>query len=219
MMNNSKRTDCIQQIRDRRLSAIIRTKNAQLAADAMNAAVAGGFRMVEFTLTTPNAFELIAQFAGNAELLVGAGTVMNVEQAKAAGQAGARFIVSPICDPEVITAARAADLVTIPGTFTATEMQAAHQHGADFVKLFPAPADVADYVRAILGPLPELRIYPTAGVDAENFIDVLAAGAAGVGFVRSLFDPTDLANKNFSAIEKRAADIHQRFQDYKQHQR
>ncbi len=81
------------------------------------------------------------------------------------------------------------------------------QLGADFVKLFPSPGDVADYVTAVLGPLPELRIFPTAGVTPENFCDVLNAGAAGVGFVRSLFDPDDLAEKRFTEIEKRAARI------------
>ncbi len=204
-MTNRRQT--ADQIEKRRISAIIRTRDAQLAADAMSAAVAGGFRMVEFTLTTPDALDLISRFAEDGQLLVGAGTVLTPEDANAAVHAGARFLVSPICDPEVISTAAELGAVSIPGTFTPNEMWTAHRAGADFVKLFPSPGDVADYVTAVLGPLPEMRIFPTAGVTPENFCDVLNAGAAGVGFVRSLFDPDDLAEKRFTQIEKRAAHI------------
>jgi 2-dehydro-3-deoxyphosphogluconate aldolase/(4S)-4-hydroxy-2-oxoglutarate aldolase len=75
------------------------------------------------------------------------------------------------------------------------------------VKLFPSPGDIAEYVTSILGPMPFLRVFPTAGVTADNLVEVLRAGAAGAGFVRSLFDPADLQEKNFKAIEQRAADI------------
>ena len=77
--------------------------------------------------------------------------------------------------------------------------------GADLLKLFPAPADVAGYVASILGPLPDLRIFPTAGVTPENFMQVLAAGAFGVGFTRTLFEPADMESRNFAAIQRRAA--------------
>ncbi len=197
-------------MRRHRISAIIRTQDRQLASDAMAAAVAGGFRMVEFTLTTPGALELICEFCGNPGLLVGAGTVLTAEQAHQAVQAGARFLVSPVCDPEVIAEAKRLDVVSVPGTFTANEMLAAQRYGADVVKLFPAPADVGEYVRAIMGPLPDLKIFPTAGVAPENFLDVLQAGAFGVGFVRSLFVPADLENRDFRAIERRATDVHRR---------
>ncbi len=190
-----------------KVGAIIRTDDEQLASDAMKAAVAGGFRMVEFTLTTPGALELIADFAKEPGLLVGAGTVMSQENARDAVNAGASFLVSPVCDSEVIAEARSLDVVSIPGTFTPTEMMAAHRHGADIVKLFPPPGDIAAYVAAILGPLPFLHIYPTAGVTPENFVAVLRAGAIGVGFVGSLFDPTDMAARDYTAIERRAADI------------
>jgi 2-dehydro-3-deoxyphosphogluconate aldolase/(4S)-4-hydroxy-2-oxoglutarate aldolase len=95
----------------------------------------------------------------------------------------------------------------VPGAFTPTEMMAATSAGADIVKLFPAPADVAATVSQLRGPFPELRIYPTAGVTPENFEAVLAAGAFGVGFVTSLFSPADLAAGRFEAIEWRAAEI------------
>jgi 2-dehydro-3-deoxyphosphogluconate aldolase/(4S)-4-hydroxy-2-oxoglutarate aldolase len=95
-------------------------------------------------------------------------------------------------------------------------MMHAHRLGADFVKLFPAPANVADYVRAVLGPLPQLRIFPTAGVTLDSFVEVLRAGAAGVGFVRSLFDPEDLARRDFKSIERRAAQIVERLRSIPQ---
>ncbi len=202
----------IEEMLRRRVSAILRTSDERLAAEAMQAAVAGGLRMVEFTLTTPNALGLIAEFARDARLLVGAGTVMSRAEARAAVEAGARFIVSPICDPEVIAETQAMDVVSIPGTYTPTEMITAHRAGADFVKLFPAPADIAGYVAAVLGPLRYLRIVPTSGVTVENFVDVLRAGAAGVGFVNSLFAPAELAAGDFGAIERRAADIMRRLE-------
>jgi len=200
----------IAEIQRRRVSAILRTNDADVARSAMRAAVDGGFTMLEFTLTTPGALDLVAEFARDQRLLVGAGTVLTIEQARAAAKAGARFLVSPICDPAVIAEARSLDLVVIPGTFTPTEMITAHRLGAQIVKLFPAPAGVADYVAAILAPLPHLRIFPTAGVTLENFTDILLAGAFGVGFVRSLFDPSDTARRDFRAIQSRATEIHRR---------
>ena len=206
MSPDSKET-VLAEIQRRRVSAIIRANDKQLAADAIKAAVAGGFRMVEFTLTTPDAMQLITEFSGNPDLLVGAGTVLSPQEARDAVAAGARFLVSPVCDQKVIAEAKSLDVVSIPGTFTPTEMLTAHWYGADLVKLFPSPGDVAEYVTAVLGPLPFLRVFPTAGVTADNFIGILRAGAIGVGFVRSLFDPADLSRRNFEAIQQRAAAI------------
>lgn len=209
----SKREHVVAEIQRRRISAIVRTADQQLARDAMKAAVAGGFRTVEFTLTTPGALDLISEFSENPDLLVGAGTVVSTDLARQAVDAGAKFLVSPVCDPDVIATAHSLDVAAIPGTFTPNEMLAAHRAGADFVKLFPAPADVVEYVTAILGPLPQLRIFPTAGVTIDNIVPVLRAGAVGAGFVRSLFDPDFMSTKDFAAIERRAADIVKRLQE------
>ena len=209
-MSQGGRKNVLAEIARRRVGAIIRTDDQELASEAMKAVVAGGFRMVEFTLTTPSALRLISEFSGNPDLLVGAGTVMSPRDAREAANAGASFLVSPVCDPEVIAETKALDVVSIPGTFTPSEMMTAHSCGADLVKLFPSPGNVAEYVTAILGPLPFLRIFPTDGVTPENFIEILSAGAAGVGFVRSLFDPADLSAGDFAAIERRAADIVER---------
>ena len=207
----TRRKKILTEIEVRKISAIIRTDDKKLAADAMNAAVEGGFRIVEFTLTTPGALQLISEFRKKYDdLLVGAGTVMSVGQANDAVNAGAQFIVSPVCNPEIISYAVEIDVVSIPGTYTATEMDTAHQLGADMVKLFPAPADIPGYLSAILGPMPYLKIFPTNGVDIDNMLSVLSAGAAGVGFVKTLFNPTDLERNDFTAIKKRATAIFSR---------
>ena len=195
---------------ERKISAIIRTDNQKVTEQAMQAAVSGGFRVVEFTLTTPGSLNLITQFRENDDLIVGAGTVMSPTFVQEAVDAGAQFLVSPVCDVDVIQEAGKLDVVSIPGTFTATEMETAHRAGADFVKLFPAPENVAEYIRFILAPLPYLKIFPTSGVNLDNMLDVLQAGAAGIGFVRPLFDPEMIRNKNYGGIRQRAQAILQR---------
>ena len=201
-----------KEIRDgllsRKISAIVRTDDQSVAEKAMAAAVEGGFRIIEFTLSTPGALELITQFRSmDKSLLVGAGTVMTPQAAKEAVNSGAQFIVSPVYDPAVIRKAGEMGVVSIPGTQTPTEMQRAHETGADFVKLFPAPPNVAEYIRYVLGPQPHLKIFPTSGVNLDNMVTVLEAGAAGVGFVGPLFDPQSMRNRNFEDIRERAEKI------------
>ncbi|MDP7059728.1 MAG: bifunctional 4-hydroxy-2-oxoglutarate aldolase/2-dehydro-3-deoxy-phosphogluconate aldolase [Candidatus Marinimicrobia bacterium] len=207
-----------KEIRDgllaRKISAIVRTDDQYVAEQAMTAAVEGGFRVIEFTLNTPGALELITQFRSMDEsLLVGAGTVMTPQAAKEAVNAGAQFIVSPVCDPAVIREAGEMGVVSIPGTQTPTEMQRAHETGADFVKLFPAPPNVAEYIRYVLGPQPHLKIFPTSGVNLDNMVEVLEAGAAGVGFVGPLFNPQSMLNRNFDDIREQAEKIVALFAD------
>jgi Entner-Doudoroff aldolase len=209
-VEQTRRQRVAAKIEYERVSAIIRTTDQGLARDAVQAAVEGGFKLVEFTLTTPGALELVAEFSQQQELTVGAGTVMFPEMAGEAVAAGASFLVSPNCDPKVVAEAAALDVVSIPGAYTPTEMETAHRCGADFVKLFPAPAGGADFVRAVRAPLPHLRIFPTAGVTPDNFIEYLEAGCAGVGFVHTLFEPADLSGGNFAAIRNRAAGITRR---------
>ena len=214
-MGQTRRQDTAAAIEREQLSAIIRTNDQRVAGEAMRAAVDGGFRVVEFTLTTPGAMGLIAEFARRSELLVGAGTVLTVEQARRSVAAGARFLVSPICDPMIVAEAAALDAVSMPGAYTPTEMETAHRLGADFVKVFPAPAGGVSFIEAVRGPLPHLRLFPTAGITTENFVDFLNAGCAGVGFVRPLFEPADLARADFAAIRDRAASILRRLTAWK----
>ena len=188
----------------RRASAILRTTIADAARPAMEAAVRGGFEVIEFTLTTPGAFELIGEFAARPGIVVGAGTVLTTVDADRAVKAGARFLVSPVVDEAVIDAAKSLGVAVMPGTHTPTEMLRAHRAGAQLQKLFPAPGIGAPYVKACMGPMPFLRIVPTSGVDDSNAAEYLAAGAFAVGFVAPLFDPDDVAAGRFDRIEQRA---------------
>jgi 2-dehydro-3-deoxyphosphogluconate aldolase / (4S)-4-hydroxy-2-oxoglutarate aldolase len=185
-------------------SAIIRTSNQKTAASAMEAAVRGGFRIIEFTLTVPGALELIADFSKREGLVVGAGTVLTVEDARKSVDAGASFLVSPVCDEVVIKEATNLDVASMPGTSTPTEMLIAHRAGAQLQKLFPAPAGGPAFVSSVLAPLPFLKIVPTNGIDENNAADYLKAGVVAVGFVKALFDPDDLRNERYDKIEQLA---------------
>jgi Entner-Doudoroff aldolase len=199
--------EVVQFIGTQRASAILRTNLADAARQAMEAAIAGGFRIVEFTLTTPGAMELISEFSQRDELLVGAGTVLTVEQARQSVHAGARYLVSPVTDEAVIDEARSLGVAMMPGTYTPTEMLRAHRAGAPLQKLFPAPDAGPNFVKSVLGPMPFLRIVPTNGVHENNAAAYLKAGAFAVGFVNTLFDPNDLAAGRFDRIEQRAAKL------------
>ena len=187
-----------------RASAILRCPSREAAASAMEAAVRGGFRIVEFTLTIPGALDLVEEFSRRKDLAVGAGTVLTAEEARTAVRRGAQFLVSPVMDPEVIAAGRTAGVAVIPGCHTPTEMLAAHRAGAPLQKLFPAPGLGPAYVRACLGPLPFLKIVPTNGVDAANARAWLDAGAHAVGFTNALFDAGEIQAGRFERIEERA---------------
>jgi Entner-Doudoroff aldolase len=195
--------DFVARLGRERCSAILRTPIASAAAPAMEAAVRGGFRIVEFTLTIPEAFDRITEFSKR-DLVVGAGTVLTVDDARKAVESGAQFLVSPVVDEAVIRAAADLGVAMLPGAFTPTEMLRAHRAGAPLVKLFPAPHDPPAWLRQVLGPLPFLKIVPTAGVDESNAKAQLSAGAFAVGFVSSLFPAELLAKGDWTGIEERA---------------
>jgi Entner-Doudoroff aldolase len=186
-------------------SAILRTNNQEKAAKAMEAAIRGGFRIIEFTLTIPGVYELVQDFSSRQGLVVGTGTVMIADEARRSVEAGARFIVSPVVDEAVIAAATELGVASMPGTHTPTEMLRAHRAGAQICKLFPSPHGGPDWVRAVLGPMPWLKIVPTNGVDQNNAGEWIAAGAFAAGFVAPLFVAADIAAGRWDAIEERAA--------------
>jgi Entner-Doudoroff aldolase len=199
--------DFIDFLGRHRASAILRTTIAEAAAPAMEAAIRGGFRVIEFTLTTPGALDLVRAFAGRDDVVVGAGTVLTPDEARAAVDAGARFLVSPVTDEAVIETALELGVAAMPGTHTPTEMLRAHRAGAPLQKLFPAPGIGPKFVKATLGPLPFLRIVPTNGVHLNNAEAYLKAGAFAVGFVAPVFDPHDLAEGRFDRVEARARQL------------
>lgn len=188
-----------------RASAILRTNDSDNARQAMNAAVEGGFRVIEFTFSIPNVLDLIREFSAREDLIVGAGTIVTREEAAEAVEAGARFLVSPVVDEEVIAAAGELGVAMMPGCATPTEMLRAHRSGARLQKLFPGQSTGPAWVKQTLGPLPFLNIVPTSGVDLENAADYLKAGSFAVGFVNSLFVPEEIAAGRFDVIRERAA--------------
>lgn len=199
----------IAAFRERKASAIVRTSTQEAARLAMDAAIRGGFRVCEFTLTVPGALGLVEAFCQRAEregLIVGAGTVLTPEDARAAVGAGARFLVSPVVDEAVIAEAGRLGVAMMPGCATPTEMLRAHRAGAGLQKLFPSLPGThgPTWVAQTLAPLPMLKIVPTSGVTVENAGAFLKAGAWAVGFVNALFDPADVAAGRWEAIEGRA---------------
>jgi 2-dehydro-3-deoxyphosphogluconate aldolase/(4S)-4-hydroxy-2-oxoglutarate aldolase len=188
-----------------RTTAIVRTTDTELAAAAMAAAIAGGVRIVEFTLTTPGAYELITEMSSKGDdVIVGAGTVLEVAQLERAVEAGASFVVSPVFDPVIVRAAVEVGIAVLPGVCTPTEMLAAHRAGAPLLKLFPAPAGGPSWLASVLAPLPMLRVVPTNGVTTGNIGEWLDAGAWAVGLVADLFRPAWLADRDMEAITAQA---------------
>jgi len=196
----------VEQFGQQKASAILRTDNPEKAALAMEAAVRGGFRIIEFTLTIPGVFDLVRDFSRREGLLVGTGTVMNEAQAQQSREAGACFVVSPVVDERVIRAAGELGVASMPGTHSPSEMWRAHRAGAQLCKLFPSPAGGPAWVRSVLAPMPFLKIVPTNGVDHLNAAEWIAAGAFATGFVAPLFVPSDIAAGRWDAIEQRARD-------------
>ena len=185
-------------------SAILRTDVEEHAGPAMEAAVRGGIRICEFTMTIPGVLDRIAELSRRDGIVVGAGTVLTVEDARAAVEHGARFLVSPVVDEAVIEEANRLGVAAMPGTHTPTEMMRAWQAGAPLQKLFPAPGLGPAYVAACRGPMPFLNIVPTNGVTEQNAWAWLAAGAHALGFVAPLFDATEVTEGRFDLVEARA---------------
>jgi 2-dehydro-3-deoxyphosphogluconate aldolase / (4S)-4-hydroxy-2-oxoglutarate aldolase len=187
--------------------AVIRTDSIERALGAADAVIAGGFRAIEITDSFAGATDAIAKLAERSDLLVGAGTILNCDQVHEAVGAGARFLVSPCVLPEVIDAAHEHGVAIIPGAFTPTEIYTAHSLGADIVKIFPAVRFGPEYLRAVRGPLPNIPIMPTSGVDASNVAEWFRAGAVAVGAVSSVLEPTLIQNGGWTEITKRAREF------------
>lgn len=198
----------IERIKTARAIAVIRTATAEQALDTAHAVIEAGLELVEITYGVPNAARVIAQLVTErADLSFGAGTVLTAEQVDESVNAGAQFLVSPCSLPEMIAVARERDVVCIPGAFTPTEVYIAYSLGADFVKLFPAVANGPEYLRAMRGPLPEIPIIPTSGVNIENVADWFRAGAVAVGAVGSVLDPELIRRGEWDALTERAREF------------
>ncbi len=168
----------------------VRLRSADQVLEACQAAVRGGLGTLEVTLTTPGALEIIREMGTQDGVLAGAGTVLNRKAVREVAAAGGRFVMSPVCDPEVLDEAMRLGILAIPGTATPTEMRAAHLAGASLVKVFPAGAlGGPAYLKAVRGPLGDIPLIPTSGPTSDTIAEYLAAGAVAVGVGGEVFPP------------------------------
>lgn len=207
-MGRTQADDLLKFVAEHRIFGVVRTETKQQALQAARAAAAGGVKLIEITMTIPNGLDLIAELRHSADLLVGAGSVIDAEVAREAIDLGAQFVVSPHTDPAIISAGRRAHVLVISGGATPTEIIDAWKLGADLIKVFPASSFGGPaHLKAILEPLPFLRLMPTGGVNAQNMLDYFRAGAFAVGVGGSLFDQAAIAGGDYHRITERAVEL------------
>ena len=200
-------TDIVARIERERVVAVLRLADPDRLRAVIDALAAGGVRVFEVTMTVPGAIELIGQLADGlpAELMVGAGTVLDADTARRAIAAGARFVVSPVFRRDVITACHERHVPAMPGCFTPTEIFDAWEAGADIVKVFPSTSLGPAFIKDVRAPLPQLKLMPTGGVSIDNAADWLRAGAVAVGIGSALVDASAVKAGDFAAITQNAA--------------
>ena len=187
--------------------AIVRLESAEGLLGAAEALRLGGISCIEFTFSTPGALDMLKEASARYrdEVLLGAGTILDPETARVAILAGAQFIVTPTLNFETIAMARRCGKPIIAGAMTPTEMLAAWEAGADLIKVFPASAvGGSEYIRAVLAPLPHLRLVPTGGVSADNAAQYLKAGAAAIAVGGSLVDRETVRRGDWPRVTQEA---------------
>jgi 2-dehydro-3-deoxyphosphogluconate aldolase/(4S)-4-hydroxy-2-oxoglutarate aldolase len=201
--------EILRRLVDPGIIAIIRADSSEQLVEAAEALLAGGVTAMEVTMTTPGALAVIADISrrlGN-RIVLGVGSVTDPETLRAAVDAGAEFIVTPVTKPEVIAAANALGKPIASGAFTPTECLLAHESGADFVKLFPADLGGPAYIKSLLAPLPMLRIVPTGGVTPQTCRAFLEAGSVALGAGSALVSKDILASANWAKLTARAQEF------------
>jgi 2-dehydro-3-deoxyphosphogluconate aldolase/(4S)-4-hydroxy-2-oxoglutarate aldolase len=197
------------RIRESGIIVVVRADSSGELVDVAKALQQGGVNIIEITMTTPGALGVIEDVRGalGDDVLVGAGSVLDAETARATILAGAEYIVSPVLAEDVITMAHRYQKVVMPGTFTPTEMFRAHTLGADFVKVFPANIVGPGYLKDVLAPMPHLAIVPTGGISADNIGEYIAAGAAAVGVGSALVKKDWVRDHKFDLLTAAARDL------------
>jgi 2-dehydro-3-deoxyphosphogluconate aldolase/(4S)-4-hydroxy-2-oxoglutarate aldolase len=201
------RDTTLKRILDCGIVAVVRAESGALLAQVVKALAEGGVTAAEITFTVPDAVEVIRQVrkeVGDAVCL-GAGTVLDPETARAALLAGAEYIVSPTVNLDVIRLCRRYDKPVMPGAFTPTEVVAAWEAGADVVKVFPADIGGPPFLKALRGPLPQIKLMPTGGVDLNTAEPFLKAGACCLGVGSSLVEPKAVAAGDFARLRDLAS--------------
>jgi 2-dehydro-3-deoxyphosphogluconate aldolase/(4S)-4-hydroxy-2-oxoglutarate aldolase len=199
----------VRRIGEIGIMPVIRAANADEALRAVEAVCAGGVPIVEITMTVPDAPRVLREVArANSEFLVGAGTVLNAQQAEICIDAGARFLISPGMAPEVIHTASKHGVLAIPGAFTPSEVMAALQLGVDVIKIFPCGSGGGpSHIKALRGPFPHCRFIPTGGVSLKNAEEYFAAGAFALGIGGELADLAALRRNEAHRITEAAKSL------------
>lgn len=184
------RHEDLQRVLNTGLVAIIRANSGEQLVSVARALYDGGIDVIEVTFTVPNAVEVLAAVRKELgkKILLGAGTVLDPETARTAILAGAEFLVSPVVNLDVIKLATRYDKLIMPGAYTPTEILTAWEAGADVIKVFPAEIGGPPYLKAIKGPLPQIRLMPTGGVNLQTLESFIKAGACAVGLGSSLVE-------------------------------
>lgn len=190
-------------LRQARVVGVLRAESAETAYQAAQAAVNGGLKMIEFTFTTPQVTQVIERFRNEYPgLPVGAGTVMNADQATEATKAGAQFLVSPHLGEDIQEVALQRGIPYVPGVLTPTEIVRALSLGVPVVKLFPAgSAGGAAYLKDLLGPFPDLKVMVTGGIKPSEVGQYLQAGALAVGLGSQLFPRQAVQEGDWNAVK------------------
>ena len=195
------------RIRALGLVPVVRAQSAEEASQAIDAIRAGGIDVLEVTMTVPDAVPLIAQVAKRfgTDAVIGAGTVLDAETARACILAGAQFVVTPTLKPETIACCRRYGVPVLPGALTPTEVLTAWESGADMVKVFPCSAvGGASYIKALKAPLPQVELVPTGGVNLETAAEFIKAGASALGLGSDLVDLKALREGKAASVTERA---------------
>src|SRR6516162_9768035 len=198
--------DHLGRVLDCGIVAVVRSQDSLQLVDAARGLADGGVNVVEITMTVPDALDVVRQVhqALGDRLLLGAGTILDAETCRAALLAGAEYIVAPTLNLEVIRQCRRYNKLVMPGAFTTTEILAAWEAGVDIVKVFPADVVGPAFFKAMRGPLPQIRLMPTGGVDLTTAAAFLKAGACCLGVGGQLVEPRAVAEGNFDRLRELA---------------
>jgi 2-dehydro-3-deoxyphosphogluconate aldolase/(4S)-4-hydroxy-2-oxoglutarate aldolase len=192
----------LRHVLDSGIVAVVRSPDSDQLVGVCRALADGGVTVVEITMTVPDALDVVRQVrkALGDRVLLGAGTILDPETARAALLAGAEYLVAPTVNLEVIRLCRRYDKLVMPGAFTPTEILTAWEAGADIIKVFPADVLGPAFFKAVRAPLPQVRLMPTGGVDLHTAHDFLKAGACCLGVGSQLVEPKAVAERNFDRI-------------------
>jgi 2-dehydro-3-deoxyphosphogluconate aldolase/(4S)-4-hydroxy-2-oxoglutarate aldolase len=210
--------DISAAIREIGIVAIMRAKSSEQLLVAADAVKAGGVNAIEVTMTTPGAIGVIQEATSKYgdEVIFGVGSVLDPETARAAILAGAQFVVCPTLNLKTIEMCKRYSVPVVPGAYTPTEVLTAWEAGADMVKIFPASVGGPAYIKAILAPLPQVKLVPVGGVNLQTTADFIRAGSEIVGVGSSLINQKLLETQEFSKISENASRFREEVQKGRQ---